>query len=97
MLRQVGPEAWQSNHYRHLYQTLLPIQLNSQEHTAQWAAKVASEVQSDFIRGKVNVLSGSTTFELGVDVGSLQAVLMRNVPPTTANYVPRPFRAVRRT
>lgn len=28
-------------------------------------------------------------FELGVDVGELRAVLLRNMPPTTANYVQR--------
>jgi len=89
--------AWVSNHYRHLYQTLAPIQLSAEEHTAQWMPKVASEIQSRFIDGRINVLSCSTTFELGVDVGSLQAVLMRNVPPTTANYVQRAGRAGRRT
>lgn len=89
--------AWQENHYRHLYGLLTPIPLSSEEHTAQWTPQAASEVQSNFIRGAVNVLSCSTTFELGVDVGSLQAVLMRNVPPTTANYLQRAGRAGRRT
>ncbi|WP_443987444.1 helicase-related protein, partial [Mycobacterium marinum] len=46
--------------------------------------------------GKVNVLSCSTTFELGVDVGELQSVVMRNMPPKTANYVQRAGRAGRR-
>lgn len=89
--------GWVENHYRHLYQSLLPIPLSAEEHTAQWNSNAASEVQERFVQGELNALSCSTTFELGVDVGELQAVLMRNVPPTTANYVQRAGRAGRRT
>lgn len=92
-----GENAWQENHYRHLYQNLSPIPLHAEEHTAQWTSTIAGQIQEKFIRGQVNVLSCSTTFELGVDVGALQAVLMRNVPPTTANYIQRAGRAGRRT
>ncbi len=67
-----------------------------EEHTAQLATKKASSIQQDFIRGKVNALSCSTTFELGVDVGDLEAVFLRNVPPGAANYVQRAGRAGRR-
>ncbi|RIK27504.1 MAG: hypothetical protein DCC55_39380, partial [Chloroflexi bacterium] len=89
--------VWLNNHYRHLYQLFSPVELSAEEHTAQWTSKAASDIQSRFIDGYVNVLSCSTTFELGVDVGDLQTVLMRNVPPTTANYVQRAGRAGRRT
>jgi hypothetical protein len=85
-----------TEHYRHLYQNMRPVPLSAQEHTAQWTSSEAASVQQDFIMGKVNTLSCSTTFELGVDVGDLQAVLMRNMPPTTANYVQRAGRAGRR-
>lgn len=88
--------TWRENHYRKLYQELLPIPLSAEEHTAQWTADSALEKQQQFVKGEINVLSCSTTFELGVDVGELQAVLLRNVPPTTANYVQRAGRAGRR-
>lgn len=87
----------EENHYRNLYLNLQPHPLSAQEHTAQWTSDEAGKVQERFIEGEVNVLSCSTTFELDVDVGELQAVLMRNVPPTTANYVQRAGRAGRRT
>lgn len=87
----------QLNHYRHIYQTLKPVSLKAEEHTAQWTSGEAAKIQDQFIRGDINVLSCSTTFELGVDVGELQAVLMRNMPPSTANYLQRAGRAGRRT
>ena len=66
------------------------------EHTAQLSSKTAGEYQKDFEEGKINVLSCSTTFEMGVDVGELEATFLRNVPPETANYIQRAGRAGRR-
>jgi len=85
------------NLYRDIYLHGDPIPMRAEEHTAQWTPQAAADVQNRFIRGEINALSCSTTFELGVDVGDLQAVVMRNVPPTTANYVQRAGRAGRRT
>lgn len=85
-----------ANHYRVMYQSMNTAPLTAREHTAQWDSKAAAEIQGDFVSGKVNVLSCSTTFELGVDVGDLQSVVMRNMPPKTANYVQRAGRAGRR-
>ena len=85
------------DHYRYLYRNLNPVPMKAREHTAQLMSEEAADVQQQFVRGEVNALSCSTTFELGVDVGELQSVMMRNMPPTTANYVQRAGRAGRRT
>lgn len=87
----------ENNLYRQNYLSDILIPLSAEEHTAQWTAEAGARVQNKFIQGEINVLSCSTTFELGVDVGDLQAVVMRNVPPTTANYIQRAGRAGRRT
>lgn len=84
------------NHYAALYRSLAPIAMRVQEHTAQWALERGTQIQTQFLSGDLNVLSCSTTFELGVDVGEVEAVLMRNVPPSAANYVQRAGRAGRR-
>jgi hypothetical protein len=84
------------NHYRHLYTSITPVKMVSHEHTAQLTADYASNIQQRFINGDINVLSCSTTFELGVDLGELEAIFLRNVPPEPSNYIQRAGRAGRR-
>lgn len=68
----------------------------SAEHSAQQSASRLSNYEARFKRGKLNVLSCSTTMEMGVDIGGLSQVAMNNVPPHPANYLQRAGRAGRR-
>ena len=68
----------------------------SREHSAQIDQGRLDVLTEDFQSGRLNVLSCSTTMEMGVDIGSLAVVAMSNPPPTVANYLQRAGRAGRR-
>lgn len=95
-LVELSPDELEPNHYRTLYQESLPGLLRVEEHTAQLAYEKAREFQREFRQGDINVLSSSTTFELGVDLGDLDCVFLRNVPPEAFNYAQRVGRSGRR-
>ena len=95
-LQSVDPQAYfADNHYYRLYHEMDIRRLRVREHTAQLSRETAYEYQKEFKTKQIDVLSCSTTFEMGVDVGSLETVFMRNVPPSPANYAQRAGRAGR--
>lgn len=96
-LVEVDPdEVLALNYYRQQYKSKKIESIVIKEHTAQLDKKKAKEYQMDFKNKKINILSCSTTFEMGIDIGNLETVFMRNIPPTPANYVQRAGRAGRR-
>ncbi|KJR98717.1 MAG: hypothetical protein VR65_19580 [Desulfobulbaceae bacterium BRH_c16a] len=68
----------------------------SAEHSAQLSGSTLVRRENDFKAGKINLLSCSTTMEMGVDIGGLSAVAMHNAPPNPANFLQRSGRAGRR-
>ena len=72
--------------------------LRPEEHTAMVPNRERERLENLF-KGQsdaVNCFVCTATLELGVDIGALDAVLMRNVPPLPANYWQRAGRAGRR-
>lgn len=95
-LQEIDLETiFQDNHYYRMYQDMEIRPLRVVEHTAQLNKEKAYNYQNLFKEKKIDVLSCSTTFEMGVDVGSLETVFMRNMPPLPANYAQRAGRAGR--
>ena len=73
-----------------------PLVVKVEEHSGQVALEDRESIEERFKTGDLNLLVCTMTLELGVDLGQLLAVILRNVPPRPSNYAQRAGRAGRR-
>lgn len=74
------------------------VTLAAEEHSGQVKGQLRKEIEARFKdrTQPLNVLVCTPTMELGIDIGDLSAVYMRNVPPSPSRYAQRAGRAGRR-
>ena len=73
----------------YLDRNVFKMGLWAEEHSAQLAPQETRRLQGLFREGARNLLSCTTTMELGIDIGGLTSVMLGNVPPGKANYLQR--------
>jgi len=76
--------------------SIFSMGLWGEEHSAQLSPEENKRRQFLFRDGARNLLSSTTTMELGIDIGGLNGVVLGNVPPGRANHMQRAGRAGRR-
>lgn len=96
---------WKKNYLTaSLLKDYLPFRLHTEELTGQTDDQLTRQRQfKNIFINKLNkkiqtidLLSVTTTLEVGVDIGSLQAILLANMPPQRFNYQQRVGRTGRR-
>lgn len=86
----------QRNHYIRTYEAGKASTLRASEHTASLSTDYRECIEREFSQGLINLLSCTTTMEMGVDLGDLEAIVNLNIPPSISNYQQRTGRAGRR-
>ena len=73
----------------------------AQEHTGLLTTEERESLEDRFNHGghadDPNVLTATSTLEMGIDIGDLSSTLLCSIPPTTASYLQRIGRAGRST
>lgn len=84
------------NFYVQFYRDSKPERLYAVEHSGQVRGEDRERIEEYFKEGKINALVCTQTLELGVDIGDLPAIILRNIPPTPSSYAQRAGRPGRK-
>lgn len=90
-----------SNYYNRVYNRSFSNRLYARDHTGLIDRDVREQLEEQFKKRKsirdCNVLIATSTLEMGIDIGDLNATFNATLPPETSNYLQRIGRAGRKS
>ena len=94
---EINPEL---NYYQQVYNRALSPRVYAREHTGLLERSDREKLEKDFKEhphsNSVNVLTATSTLEMGIDIGDLNVMGNANVPPKPSNFLQRVGRAGRK-
>lgn len=94
---EINPEL---NYYQQVYNRRVSPRVYAREHTGLLERGDREKLEKDFKEhphpNSVNVLTATSTLEMGIDIGDLNVMGNANVPPKPSNFLQRVGRAGRK-
>ena len=95
------PYFLRQRYYQERYRKGVLRRVVASEHTGLLATEDREQLERDFANTKhaddPNVLTCTSTLEMGIDIGDLSSTMLCSIPPSTASYLQRIGRAGRST
>lgn len=99
-------ESEQDNYYKKVYNREISPRIYAHEHTGLLERGKREDIEREFKEGKdrngdkvaqpINVLTATSTLEMGIDIGDLNVVANAGIPPKPSNFLQRVGRAGRK-
>lgn len=95
------PQPVEINYYSRIYNRELSPRIHSHEHTGLLERETREAIEQEFktktTPDAINVLTATSTLEMGIDIGDLNIVGLVGIPPKPSNFQQRVGRGGRKT
>ncbi len=98
---EIQEEENELNYYKMVYHRVHTPRIYTADHTGLLERSDREKLENDFKNrpnfNSVNAVVATSTLEMGIDIGSLNAVINNSIPPMPSNFLQRVGRAGRAT
>lgn len=96
-----SPQKMENNYYNRIYNREVSPRIHAHEHTGLLERETRENIEQSFKNGdhpqSINVLTATSTLEMGIDIGDLNIVGIVGIPPKPSNFQQRVGRGGRKS